>query len=229
MANKKNILLIASNANQRLLLSKQLASIRELIVFEASSGSGAIDCLRYKDFDLIIIDMDAADVDAHNLYRTFRRYRVTCPIIKLIDKEQSLEPSSGAAYDQENCLVKPITGQELLRCVMTHLRGYKKVDDNIHRIGPYRFHPADKTLRRNEDEQIQLTSKESQLLKFLCRASGQSIERDVLLQEVWGYHPGISTHTVETHIYRLRKKLEPDQNNKQYLLFDKGGYRLSLS
>ena len=75
-------------------------------------------------------------------------------------------------------------------------------------------------------KRVRLTEKETNILKFLYRAQSGVVARDVLLHEVWGYNAGVTTHTLETHIYRLRQKIEPDPSNARLLVTESGGYRL---
>jgi len=78
-----------------------------------------------------------------------------------------------------------------------------------------------------DEKKIRLTEKETNILKFLHRAPEGVVARDVLLHEVWGYNAGVTTHTLETHIYRLRQKIEPDPGNARLLVTESGGYRLN--
>ena len=93
------------------------------------------------------------------------------------------------------------------------------------RIGPYDFHPSAKLLTDGE-RRIRLTEKETDILRYLKSASG-IVPRQTLLGEVWGYGPQVATHTLETHIYRLRKKIEKDAGDAKILITEEGGYRLS--
>jgi DNA-binding response OmpR family regulator len=95
-------------------------------------------------------------------------------------------------------------------------------------IGPYTFQPANKLLLDNEnnDKKVRLTDKEAAILKYLFRKSDRVVGRDVLLDEVWGYNAGVTTHTLETHVYRLRQKIERDPSNARILVTEAGGYRL---
>ncbi|MEM7643520.1 MAG: winged helix-turn-helix domain-containing protein, partial [Pseudomonadota bacterium] len=90
----------------------------------------------------------------------------------------------------------------------------------------YTFKPAQKMLVTEDEKKIRLTDKETNILKFLYRANDGTVARDVLLQEVWGYNAEVTTHTLETHIYRLRQKIEPDPTNVRLLVTESGGYRL---
>jgi DNA-binding response OmpR family regulator len=78
------------------------------------------------------------------------------------------------------------------------------------------------------DRKIRLTEKETNILKFLYSASEGVVPRDTLLHEVWGYNAGVTTHTLETHIYRLRQKIEADPSNASLLVTEGGGYRLAV-
>jgi DNA-binding response OmpR family regulator len=83
-------------------------------------------------------------------------------------------------------------------------------------------------LVNEKDRKIRLTEKEASILKYLYRAGGKPVTRDVLLDEVWGYNSGVTTHTLETHVYRLRQKIEPNPSQATILLTESGGYRLAL-
>ena len=93
-------------------------------------------------------------------------------------------------------------------------------------LGPYTFKPSMKMLITEDDKKIRLTEKETNILKFLYRSADGVVARDTLLHEVWGYNAGVTTHTLETHIYRLRQKIEPDPANARLLVTESGGYRL---
>jgi DNA-binding response OmpR family regulator len=94
-------------------------------------------------------------------------------------------------------------------------------------VGPYLFRPAAKfLLEPARNRKIRLTDKESNILKFLYRVAGRPVPRQVLLNEVWGYSSAVTTHTLETHVYRLRRKIEPDPARTRLLHTAAGGYRL---
>ena len=94
------------------------------------------------------------------------------------------------------------------------------------RLGPYDFFPSDRLLRHGANaEEVRLTELEQRLLDYLAAAGGL-VERERLLEQVWGYHSGADTHTVETHIWRLRQKIETDDPATRFLVTEAGGYRL---
>ena len=103
--------------------------------------------------------------------------------------------------------------------------GYQS-EDVVFTIGPYSFQPANKLLEAQDGGKVRLTDKETSILKYLYRQGPKTITRDVLLKEVWGYNNRVTTHTLETHIYRLRQKIERDPSNARLLVTEEGGYRL---
>jgi DNA-binding winged helix-turn-helix (wHTH) protein len=99
-----------------------------------------------------------------------------------------------------------------------------------HRLGPYEFDPVERELRGNVGtEAIRLTELECKLLACLVQGNGAVIGRDELLARVWGYSPGVATHTVETHIWRLRQKIETADPATRLLITEPGGYRLTVA
>ena len=122
---------------------------------------------------------------------------------------------------------KPFKFPVLLARIRAQLRQHEQSEDAVFTIGPYTFKPAAKMLLDDDEKKIRLTEKETNILKFLYRANESVVARDVLLHEVWGYNAGVTTHTLETHIYRLRQKIEPDPSNARLLVTESGGYRLA--
>lgn len=140
---------------------------------------------------------------------------VPCPVVALC-QEGAESPSGSAAR-----LDKPVRIAELLAALeATMAAGPGEVP-----IGPMTFRPQDKLLRGADGQAIRLTEKEAAILGMLVR-SGEAVDRDTMLREVWGYRSEISTHTVETHVYRLRRKLEDSDGSGPRLLTEAGGYRL---
>ncbi|MEA2861787.1 MAG: hypothetical protein QOC72_3826, partial [Methylobacteriaceae bacterium] len=107
-----------------------------------------------------------------------------------------------------------------------HLRQFEASDDATFRIGQYTFQPSSKHLINDKGNKLRLTEKETAILRYLYRAGQSVVTRDVLLREVWGYNSNVTTHTLETHIYRLRQKIERDPAHAQLLVTEAGGYKL---
>jgi len=140
------------------------------------------------------------------------------------DSDQILGLESGA----NDYVSKPFRIGVLLARIRAQLRQHEQSEDAIFAIGPYSFQPSKKILLNEENEdKIRLTEKETSILKYLYRAGQKVVSRDILLNEVWGYNAGVTTHTLETHIYRLRQKIEADPSAAAILVTETGGYRLA--
>ena len=150
---------------------------------------------------------------------------VTCPIIILTASDSDADTIDGLKAGANDYITKPFRFAVLMARVDAHLRSHGTSEEAIYRIGPYTFRPSAKVLVEG-GKRIRLTEKETNILKYLQRA-GSTVSRDVLLHEVWGYNPAVSTHTLETHIYRLRQKIEKDPSRAQLLITESGGYRLN--
>src|SRR5262249_25754371 len=115
----------------------------------------------------------------------------------------------------------------LLARLRAHLRQHESSEDAVFQIGPYTFKPSSKLLVVNANgKKVRLTEKEAAILKYLYRAEGQIVPRDRLLSEVWGYNANVTTHTLETHVYRLRQKIEANPAKAVILVTEGGGYKL---
>ena len=128
---------------------------------------------------------------------------------------------------QNDYIAKPFRSKELLARLRAQLRMFENSPEAILTIGQYVFRPAMRLLHdQTNNRRISLTSKEAELLKFLYRLEGRSVKADVLLHEVWGYSRNAETHTLSTHIYRLRQKMESDPAHPVLLMSVGKGYRL---
>ena len=122
---------------------------------------------------------------------------------------------------------KPFRLGVLVARLRAHMRQHEQSEDAVFTIGRYSFRPAGKLLLDSQSgEKVRLTEKETAILKFLYRAGAKVVNRETLLSEVWGYNSGVTTHTLETHVYRLRQKMERDPSDAVMLVTEPGGYRL---
>ncbi len=159
------------------------------------------------------------------LCREFRQAGVTCPIILLTAADSDADMIEGLESGANDYIAKPFRFAVLMARIHAHLRSHEQSEEAVYRIGPYTFRPSAKVLIDEAGKRVRLTEKETNILKFLYR-SGETVPRETLLHEVWGYNPAVTTHTLETHIYRLRQKIEPNPGQAQILITETGGYRL---
>jgi DNA-binding response OmpR family regulator len=226
MPQLRNILLVDDDDDLREALSEQLVMTEDFEVFEAASGAQAMERVKTQLFDLIILDVGLPDTDGRELCRLMRKQGVKCPILMLTGHDSDADTILGLDAGANDYVTKPFKFPVLLARIRAQLRQHEQSEDAIFALGPYTFKPAMKMLVTEDDRKIRLTEKETNILKFLYRSPEGVVARDVLLHEVWGYNAGVTTHTLETHIYRLRQKIEPDPSNAQLLVTESGGYRL---
>ena len=226
MAQVKNILLVDDDDDLREALGEQLVLTEDFEVIEADSGAQAMQRIKEALYDLVILDVGLPDTDGRELCRLMRKQGVKCPIVMLTAQDSDADTIYGLDAGANDYIAKPFKFPVLLARLRAQLRQHEQSEDAVFSLGPYTFKPAAKMLITEEEKKIRLTEKETNILKFLYRASDGVVPRDTLLHEVWGYNAGVTTHTLETHIYRLRQKIEPDPSNARLLVTESGGYRL---
>ena len=224
----RKILLVDDDADLREALADQLMMIDEFDVYEAEDGQQAIERARTEMHDLVILDVGLPDIDGREVCRLMRKQGVKCPVVMLTGHTTDSDTILGLDSGANDYVAKPFKFPVLLARIRAQLRQHEQSEDAVFSIGPYNFRPGAKLLVDENEHRIRLTEKETNILKFLYRASGRTVEREVLLREVWGYNAGVTTHTLETHIYRLRQKIEPDPAQAAILITDAGGYRLAM-
>ncbi|WP_340109844.1 response regulator transcription factor [Pikeienuella sp. HZG-20] len=227
MATQKKILLIDDDPDLREALADQLVLTEDFDVFEAETGADGVARSKTQPHDLVILDVGLPDMDGREVCRLLRKGGVRCPVIMLTGHDSDSDTILGLDAGANDYIAKPFKFPVLLARIRAQLRQHEQSEDAIFTIGPYSFRPAIKMLTDEAGRKIRLTEKETNILKFLYRASDQVVARDVLLHEVWGYNAGVTTHTLETHIYRLRQKIEPEPSNARLLVTESGGYRLA--
>ena len=223
----KRILLVDDDDALREALVEQLLLHEEFLTTAESTGTAALEATRTSHFDLILLDIGLPDFDGREVCRLMRRSGLRTPVIMLTGAESEADTILGLDSGANDYVVKPFHLGVLLARIRAQLRQHERSEDATFTIGPFNFRPSAKTLQDDKtNRKIRLTEKEAAILKFLYRAREQVTSRDVLLNEVWGYNAGVTTHTLETHVYRLRQKIERDPSQAEILVTTLGGYRL---
>jgi DNA-binding response OmpR family regulator len=222
----KRILLVDDDATLRGSLCEQLQLHEEFATGVAENASAALEAVRKEYYDAIVLDVGLPDMDGREVCRLMRRNGVTSPIIMLTGHDTDADEILGLEAGANDYITKPFRLNVLLARLRAQLRQHEQSEDAVFTIGPYTFQPAAKLLIDANERKIRLTEKETAILKYLYRAGDKVVSRDTLLGEVWGYNAGVTTHTLETHVYRLRQKIEADPSNAKILVTETGGYRL---
>lgn len=225
MPSAKRVLLVDDDQMLRSSLAEQLAAEGEFEPVEAGSCAEAREAAKTGLFEFMILDVGLPDGDGRKLAREFRESGVTCPIVMLTAADTDADTIEGLQSGANDYITKPFRFAVLMARLHAHLRSHGQSEEAVYRIGPYTFRPSAKLLIDAKGKRVRLTEKETNILKFLYR-SGDTVPRDTLLHEVWGYNPAVTTHTLETHIYRLRQKIETSPGQAQLLVTESGGYRL---
>jgi len=224
---KKKALIVEDDTALRQTLSEQLELHENYVVVEAETGEQALELIEDQHFEILLMDVCLPDTDGRDLCRLMRRQGVKAPIIMLSGHNTEADTILGLDSGASDYITKPFHLGVLLARVRAQHRQLNFLDDIALLIGPYSFRPSTKILTNKEtDTKIHLTERETDILKYLYRMGDRPAARKTLLGEVWGFKANVTTHTLESHIYRLRQKLEPDPANVQFLVTEPEGYRL---
>ncbi len=226
MSGQKRILLVDDDAELRALLADQLRLHEEFIIVEAGTAGEGLQAVKGDHVDLAVMDVGLPDMDGREAVKIMRKNGFKSPIIMLTANDTEADQVLGLEAGANDYVAKPFRFAVLLARVRAHLRQYEASEDAQFNLGPYVFRPGAKMLLTEKGGKIRLTEKETSILRYLYRAGQRVVARDVLLQEVWGYNAAVTTHTLETHVYRLRQKIEADPSQARILVTDAGGYKL---
>ena len=225
------ILIIDDELVSRKKLEKILGGLTECdIIDTAKNGAdGLFQANAVPHPDIILLDGMMPDMDGFQVIQKLKNNNHTkdIPVIFVTGLVTPDDEEKGLILGAVDYITKPFRLGVLLARLRAQLRQHEQSEDAVFTIGPYTFQPSGKILIEGETQKkIRLTEKETSILKYLYRKGSQVVGRDTLLNEVWGYNAGVTTHTLETHVYRLRQKIEIDPSNAKLLVTETGGYRL---
>jgi DNA-binding response OmpR family regulator len=226
MSNARKILIIDDDDELRESLSEQLSLHEEFDTVLASTGQEGLKQARNGHIDLVLLDVGLPDLDGREACKLLRRGGFKGPIIMLTAQTSDADTILGLESGANDYVTKPFKLGVLLARIRAQLRQHEQSEDATFTVGPYTFKPSQKLLLDQRGAKVRLTEKEASIIKYLYRADQKVVTRDVLLEEVWGYNSGVTTHTLETHVYRLRQKIERDPSNAEILVTESGGYKL---
>jgi DNA-binding response OmpR family regulator len=229
MSAKRSILVVDDDPSTREMLGERLADDHGFAVRTAGSLDAAEKAINDEQccFDAVILDLGMPDGNGCDYCTQLRRQGHNMPVIMLTGSRDEDDVVRGLSSGANDYIAKPFRFSELLARLRAQLREFERSEDATFPVGPYIFRPSKKLLQDTAAQRhISLTAKEAALLKFLYR-SHAAVDRQKLLREVWGYKSAITTQTLETHIHRLRRKMEPDPARPELLVTEHDGYRLN--
>ena len=226
MSNASRVLVVDDDQDLRDTLAEQLALYEEFQVSTVDTAGAAVAAVKADRIDLAIMDVGLPDMDGREAVKAMRRGGFRSPIIMLTAQGSEADTVLGLESGANDYVTKPFKFAVLLARIRAQLRQYEASEYAVFQIGPYTFRPGSKLLTTEKGSKLKLTEKETAILRYLYRAGQKVVGRDTLLQEVWGYNSNVTTHTLETHIYRLRQKIESDPSRARILVTEPGGYKL---
>jgi len=222
----KKILLVDDDQALRTVLAEQLDLYDGFNTIQVGTAAEGLEKAKLAHYDAILLDIGLPDMDGRELCKLMRRQGVRSPVIMLTAADSDADTILGLESGANDYVTKPFRFAVLLARIRAQLRQHEASEDAVFTIGPYTFRPSSKLLMNPKGSKVRLTEKETAILRYLYRAGQRPVSREVLLQEVWGYNSGVTTHTLETHIYRLRQKVEKDASAPAILVTEGGGYKL---
>ncbi len=222
----RTILLVDDDDDLRETLLEQFGLYDEFNVIQESCAAKGIQTAKAGQIDMLIMDVGLPDMDGREAVKLLRKSGFKAPIIMLTGHDTDSDTILGLEAGANDYVTKPFRFAVLLARMRAQLRQHEQSEDATFAVGPYTFRPAQKLLTTQSGQKIRLTEKEAAIIRFLYRAEQKVVTRDVLLEEVWGYNSGVTTHTLETHVYRLRQKIERDPSNATILVTENGGYKI---
>ncbi len=229
MTMERQILIVDDDDILLGILSEQIQLHEEFLTATARTAKEGLELAKTDYFDVILMGTKLLDMDGYKACHLMRQSNITSPILMLAGKNTDGDMILGLGAGANGCLEKPFRLGTFFSRLRAHIHQYDRNDDVVISIGQYSFQPSNKTLVHDVDQcKVRLTDKETAILKYLYKAGDKVVSRETLLEEVWGYNANVTTHTLETHVYRLRQKIEPDPSNVTILITEPGGYRLGL-
>ena len=223
---EKRVLLVDDDVELVTSLAEQLQLHEEFHTTVVNTASEGLEIAKNQRFDALLLDVGLPDMDGRDLCRLMRRNGVKSPIIMLTGADSEADTILGLDSGANDYVTKPFKLAVLLARLRAQLRQHELSEEAVFAVGPYTFQPAQKILVDENEKKIRLTEKETAILKYLYRTGDGVVSREKLLREVWGYNAEVTTHTLETHVYRLRQKIDQDPSQSDILITEKGGYRL---
>ncbi|WP_163265903.1 response regulator transcription factor [Chelativorans alearense] len=225
---KQTILIVDDDDELRSMLKEQLTVYDEFQILDEGTAAKGIQAARSNIVHAAIMDVGLPDIDGREAVKILRRTGFKAPIIMLTARDGDADTILGLESGANDYVTKPFHFAVLLARIRTHLRQHARSDDAVFRIRSFLFQPGKKMLVDERGARIRLTDKETALIKYLYSAQQKVVSRNELLEKVWDYNSDVTSHTLETHVHRLRQKIERNPANAEILVTEGGGYKLVM-
>ncbi len=228
MTSSRRILMVDNDFALIDSIKEQLDLTDELALTVAYTYQSAIAIAKAEKFDIILISDSIIPFRQQDIVETLLPDKVKIPIIMLTSSQANEASEYKDRLQADDYLIKPFRLDILLERIHTFLPHHETTSESVFSIGRFSFFPISKLLIDTDtDSIVRLTAKETEILKCLYGADKKAVTRDVLLDKIWGYNASVTTHTLETHIYRLRQKIEENPSKNELLITVPDGYQLT--
>ena len=224
---KKKILFFEPNFELRTVLLDQIIINTDFDVIQSNSLEDVKSHIEQSPVDLLIMGEDVGPHSLSLLLKFIKEINFTNKILFIKDGDSGEISSFEGFTNSHHVIEKPFRIQFFIKTIDFVLAKISGSSDVSYRIGPFVFFPENKVIKFNDQPDIELTEKEVSILKCLLSHGEESVDREKLLKQVWNYNLGVTTHTLESHIYRLRQKLETDPSIPRLIISEGGGFKIN--
>ena len=224
---KKKILFFEPNLELRTVLLDQIIINKDFDVIQSNSLEDVKSHIEQSPVDLLIMGEDVGPHSLSLLLKFIKEINFTNKILFIKDGDSGEISSFEGFTNNHHVIEKPFRIQFFIKKIDFVLAKISGSSDVSYRIGPFVFFPENKVIKFNDQPDIELTEKEVSILKCLLSHGEESVDREKLLKQVWNYNLGVTTHTLESHIYRLRQKLETDPSIPRLIISEGGGFKIN--
>jgi DNA-binding response OmpR family regulator len=209
------------------VLLDQIIINKDFDVIQSNSLEDVKSHVEQSPVDLLIMGEDVGPHSLSLLLKFIKEINFTNKILFIKDGDSGEISSFEGFTNNHHVIEKPFRIQFFIKKIDFVLAKISGSSDVSYRIGPFVFFPENKVIKFNDQPDIELTEKEVSILKCLLSHSEESVDREKLLKQVWNYNLGVTTHTLESHIYRLRQKLETDPSIPRLIISEGGGFKIN--
>ena len=224
---KKKILFFEPNLELRTVLFDQIIINKDFDVIQSNSLEDVKSHIEQSPVDLLIMGEDVGPHSLSLLLKFIKEINFTNKILFIKDGDSGEISSFEGFTNSHHVIEKPFRIQFFIKKIDFVLAKISGSSDVSYRIGPFVFFPENKVIKFNDQPDIELTEKEVSILKCLLSHGEEPVDRKKLLKQVWNYNLGVTTHTLESHIYRLRQKLETDPSIPRLIISEGGGFKIN--